>query len=221
MDPTKFDTLTKTLATPDTRRQALRRIGGALTGALVGGGALTGGLRAFLFPGQALAAGSNRDCALFCTAVFGPGPDRGKCLSDAAHGTGLCSTCGPASPGGGLPPQSICCSRNPSGFCSSYSSATCCGSNQTCQNGQCVATCVGQGGTCTEQIACCTGLFCEGGVCVKPKALPGEPCTSGNDCLSTVCTSGLCAYSAEGQPCVWLADCEPGLICVEYLCRLP
>ena len=88
MKPNIFDDMTKAIATATTRRQALRRIAGIL-----GGTALAG-----LFPGLALA--DNSDCAHFCNSVFDPGPDRGQCKSDAAHGTGLCYTCGPASPGG-------------------------------------------------------------------------------------------------------------------------
>ena len=36
----------------------------------------------------------NSDCARFCTAVFPPGPGRGRCVRDAAHGAGLCHECG-------------------------------------------------------------------------------------------------------------------------------
>ncbi|HEX6482682.1 MAG TPA: hypothetical protein VF043_27885 [Ktedonobacteraceae bacterium] len=35
MDSSRFDELTKALATPTSRHQALRRIGGALTGAIL------------------------------------------------------------------------------------------------------------------------------------------------------------------------------------------
>src|SRR5215469_1191909 len=124
MESSKFDELTKILATSTSRRAALRRIGGIL-----GGTALAG-----LFPGLAFA--SNRDCAHFCNAVFGADtPAAIQCTSDAAHGRGLCHTCGSANP------SSICCTRNSSGFCTSYSGAQCpCESSQclTCQNGTCV-----------------------------------------------------------------------------------
>jgi hypothetical protein len=123
MDPTKFDAFTKALATSTSRREAFRRIG-----AILGGTALVG-----LIPGVALA--DNSACAHFCNAVFGPGPDRGKCTSDAAHGTGLCYTCGPSSPGGTQP---ICCPENSDGTCTSYSSATCCSDGTVCMSGSCV-----------------------------------------------------------------------------------
>ena len=130
MEPNTFDELTKTLATATSRRQALRRIGGIL-----GGTALAG-----LFPGLALASNSN--CAHFCNAVFGGDtPASAQCATDAAHGTGLCYSCGPASLGGSQP---ICCQENPDGTCSSYSGTTCCGSSATCLNGSCCTkpTCV-------------------------------------------------------------------------------
>jgi hypothetical protein len=129
MDSSKFDAFTKAIATPASRRQALRRIGGGI----LGGTVLAG-----LFPGLALAA--NNDCAHWCDSVFAPGPARGQCKSDAAHGVGLCYTCGPASPGG---TKTICCSENSGGHqgqCTSYSNATCCTSGQVCQNGECVTT---------------------------------------------------------------------------------
>src|SRR5262249_46792872 len=44
---------------------------------------LSGGL------GRASAAG-NSACAHFCDAIFPPGPERGKCKSDGAHGVGIC-----------------------------------------------------------------------------------------------------------------------------------
>src|SRR5947208_3338442 len=125
MESNIFDEVTKAIATATSRRQALRRIAG-----IVGGTALAG-----LFPGLALA--DNSACAHFCASVFGADtPAASQCTSDAAHHTGLCYTCGPASPGGTQP---ICCPQNPDGTCTSYSSATCCGSGQTCQNGACVS----------------------------------------------------------------------------------
>src|SRR5947209_15947607 len=105
-----FDEMTKAMATATSRRQALRRIGGILAGTALAG----------LFPGLALA--DNSGCAHFCNTVFGGDtPASAQCAADAAHGTGLCYSCGPAGPN--LP---ICCPENRDGTCSSYSSATCC-----------------------------------------------------------------------------------------------
>ncbi|HJT59484.1 MAG TPA: hypothetical protein VJ761_23450 [Ktedonobacteraceae bacterium] len=143
MESNIFDEVTKALATSTSRRQALRRIGGIL-----GGTALAG-----LFPGLALA--DNSGCAHFCTSVFGGDtPAQAQCASDAAHHTGLCYSCGPASPGGTKP---ICCTKNGSGFCTSYSSATCCSGGQVCQNGTCVTPCTPDGGFCHQDSECCSG----------------------------------------------------------------
>lgn len=146
MDSRRFDELTKALATSTSRRQALRRLAGIL-----GGTALAG-----LFPG--LASASNSTCAHFCDTVFGANtPAASQCTSDAAHGKGLCYTCGPASPGGTKP---ICCPGG-SGHCTSYSSATCCTSNQTCQADGTCQTCVSQcDEICSDTSPCCPGLQC-------------------------------------------------------------
>lgn len=190
-----FDTLTKAVATSTSRRQALRRIAGILAGGTLGGAAL-----AELSPGVALAGGGNSDCAHFCNAIFAPGSDRGQCKSDAAHGTGLCYSCGPKSSGGSQP---ICCSQNSNGQCTSYSSATCCSSGQTCTSGTCVAACpTGQillsNGTCAQD---CTSdhSICSCGFC-------GPDFTSG---ISYFCTN----MNGSNAPCTSDATCPPGEFC--------
>jgi hypothetical protein len=114
MDGTNFDDLAKKLSATTSRRDAVRLVGGTLTA----------GALAALLPGRARAAGGgNSACAHFCASVFGADtPAAAQCTSDAALHTGLCYTCGPASPGGSRP---ICCPTNPDGTCTSYSSATC------------------------------------------------------------------------------------------------
>ena len=124
MKPESFDALTKWLATRESRRRALQQIGGSL-----GGGALAG-----LVP-----ADQTDKCAIFCAEVFGVSLATVTCTAQAALHTGLCYSCGPASPGGGVAPAAICCTRNAHGFCTSTKSATCCGSGQTCQSGTCVS----------------------------------------------------------------------------------
>ena len=123
MKPKTFDDLTRALAKPNSRRLTLRRLAGMLGLGTLGGAGL-----AELTPGVALAGGGNSDCAFFCNAVFAPGTARGQCKDDAAHGTGLCYTCGPKSPGGS---QAICCPTDVNGFCTSYSTATCCSGGRT------------------------------------------------------------------------------------------
>ena len=184
-----FDDVTKALATPTTRRQALRRIGGIL-----GGTALAG-----LFPGLVLA--DNSGCAHFCNAVFGGDtPASAQCATDAAHGTGLCYSCGPASPGSTQP---ICCPTNPNGTCTSYSSATCCGSGQTCTNGTCVA-------------ACAAGLVgLSNGTCAMPCSSELSSCCDSGFCSVDAGTNMLlCANFAGSQiPCSSDSDCPMGELC--------
>src|ERR1051326_8578828 len=127
MEPNTFDELTKALATATSRRQALKTIAATTLGSIFGLGGI----------GTALA--KNMTCAQWCAAVFGDNtPADEQCSSYAAHHTGLCYSCGPQSPGGGVSPSSMCCSRNSREYCTSYSSATCCSGGQTCQNGACV-----------------------------------------------------------------------------------
>lgn len=167
MEPSRFDDFTKALATSSTRRAALRRIGGIFAGVSLAG----------LFPGLAFA--NNSACAHFCAAVFGADtPAAGQCTSDAAHGKGLCSTCG-----SNADPSSICCVRNSSGFCSSYSATLpcSCGANQTCQaDGTCQACRTCQDLFCDATNPCCPGLQC---------------CTYGNPSGEGFCCS-VCIPSA-------------------------
>jgi hypothetical protein len=162
MKPGTFDDLTRRLANTTSRRGAFRRIAGMLAGGTVGGAALAG-----LSPGIVLANGGNSDCAHFCNAIFAPGSARGQCKDDAAHGTGLCYSCGPKASGGSQP---ICCSTDSNGFCTSYSSATCCSGGQSCQSGTCVTTCnttVLSNGTtvqpCDRAVGCSCGFCIFGG----------------------------------------------------------
>ena len=99
MNPRKFDELTKELAKSTSRRNALKTIITASIGGVVGLGAIRS------------VFGSNAFCDRWCHAVFGQTMAAGKCTSDAAHGTGLCVTCG------AVAPADICCTRDSNGFC--------------------------------------------------------------------------------------------------------
>jgi hypothetical protein len=188
MESNIFDEMTKAIATATSRREALRRIGGIL-----GGTALAG-----LFPGLALA--DNSACAHFCNSVFGGDtPASAQCASDATKHKGLCYSCGPASSGGTKP---ICCTKNGSGYCTSYSSTTCCGSGTTCLGGSCCAnanvcgstclaapcaasqclTCNPTSGTCVS--TCSNGQTCQNGACCTPN---GGFCTQNGQCCSGTC----------------------------------
>lgn len=177
MDSSRFDKLTKALATPTSRRQALVRIGGTLSAAL---------LASWPFS-HALA--SNSACAKFCDAVFGADTAAAsQCISDAAHGKGLCQTCGSAAP------SSICCIRNGSGFCTSYSGAHCpCTSGQGCCSGTCTdlnttSNCGSCGTTCTGTTpACCSGSCKDLSNDVNNCGKCGNTCPSGQTCQNGQC----------------------------------
>lgn len=85
MEPSKFDDMTKVLATSIPRRKALWRIGGTLTGAVL----------ASLLPGRVLADGSpGTPCARLCNELFGPGtPEALQCIQDSYQGRGPCFCC--------------------------------------------------------------------------------------------------------------------------------
>jgi hypothetical protein len=201
MKPGTFDDLTKVLATSISRRRAFRRIGSLLAGGTLGGAAL-----AELSPRVALASGGNSDCAHFCNAVFAPGSDRGQCKSDAAHGTGLCYTCGPKSLGGS---QAICCPADSNGQCTSYSSATCCGSSGTCLNGSCCPT----SQACSNGTCCPSGKVClSNGTCATPctaQTCPGCTCNFDSDRTHLYCR----ALQRPGPVCTSDSDCPTGQMC--------
>ena len=198
MEPTRFDELTKVLATPTSRRQALKAIAATALGGL------------FVRLDSGIALASISACAHFCAATFGPAtPAASQCTSDAAHHKGLCYTCGPASPGGTQP---ICCTTNASGFCSSYSSATCCSSSGQCCNGStCVATCSGTG--CNE----CGSVLLSNGTCAKP-------CNDNTNCEGGFClpeTNGsgsFCSNFRSLDVCPTGTGCPAGTFCNSVDC---
>ncbi len=190
MDPTKFDDFTKAFVTPTSRRQALHRIGGTLTGAIL----------VSLFPGRALADGD--DCGDFCDSLFGEGtPEAEKCRKDGK----LCSHCDDI--------EDVCCPSNTSGLCASYSTAICCKrSNQTCVNGACIDPCSGR--TCGDLDFGCNG----NGSCACYTTIEGvgfcslpQPCTISIGCTrSTECPFGwACANTCCGSSTVCIQPCRP------------
>jgi hypothetical protein len=180
-----FDELAKTLAIAKgmPRRDALRLIGGGLAG----------GVLAAFGVGKALGQG-NSPCAHFCVETFPPGAARGKCVSDAAHGTGICFECGPAAPEDHPP---LC-------------GQVCCEEGQICQDGTCVNPCPGF--TCFgEATICGTGgldlCFC------GSTAEGGTACVNNDFCEahSACTTSGGCP---SGQTCIVNTCCGVG-VCLD------
>lgn len=178
MEEQRFDDLTRLVAGKTSRRQVLKvLVGAALGGWFVGSDG-----------GRVWASSPN--CPSFCEQVFGRDTAATtQCIQDAKAGKGLCSTCGPASPGGGVASSAVCCTRNSSGHCTSYSGATCCGSTQVCSGGVCV--------TCGEQMRpCCAGGSCGMGAF-------GRPLTCCNGICGECCSDADCAGSPVGPTCCY------------------
>jgi len=160
------------------------------------------------------AFGKNKACAQWCAAVFGANtPAAGKCTSDAAHGTGLCSSCGTATP-----PSSVCCTRNSSNNCTSYSGASCCSSSATCLNGSCCGNANACGST-------CLAAPCDSSQCLTCDSSTGAcvGCTSGETCLNESCcpndqVCGSTCGCPSGQTCVNGNCCASGQVCGTTCC---
>jgi hypothetical protein len=98
-----------------------------------------------------------------------------------------------------------------------------CGAASACLSGDCAAgNCqAGAAGTPCENGADCVSGQCE----VNCACAAGEPqgaggaCTVGNQCLSGVCVSAVCAPSTGGQACRVATDCQPPLLCVNGTCE--
>lgn len=160
---TKFDQVSKLFAEGLTRRQSLRRIGGGLAGVIVGS-----------LVGRAFAGGGNSDCAHWCNDNFPPGPGRGDCKSQAAHGTGPCYECGPAAPA----------------VHGEFCGGVCCGVHESCINNACVTQ---------NTVTCICGngfmqITCAGADCSDPNAADNfchSICTAQRDGLAaSTCTPG-------------------------------
>src|SRR5215208_2111371 len=162
-----FDDLARGLANGSiSRRKAIKFISAITLGGILG------------LSGIGTAFAKNKTCAQWCAAVFGANtPAAGRCTSDAAHGTGLCSSCGTATL-----PSSVCCTRNSSNNCTSYSGASCCGSSETGLNGSCCANANACGST-------CLAAPCDSSQCLTCDSSTGTcvGCTSGETCLNGSC----------------------------------
>src|SRR5437763_8243688 len=201
MQPTKFDELTKALASATSRRHALRTIVTASIGSFFG----LGGIRSVF----GAVSGSNTNCAKWCAQVFGPNTSAAsKCTSDAAHNKGPCKQC-PSTP-----PSSICCVRNSHGYCSSYTGANCCASNQICHNGVC-GPCFMAGNNCSTSTDCCSHNCCNDVCCDSTQTCVGGTCCSSNQiCNGVCCPAGQMCVS--GSCCPTVRAC--GSVCLPTPC---
>lgn len=204
MDGARFDELTKLFGARVSRRQGVKLL-------------LAASLGAFLTRDSTQSARAdyrgNDLCAHFCDDLFPPGPQRGQCKSEAAHGRGPCYECGPGSTTGQTTCASGCCGPG-QGCCG----GTCVALNTTSNCGSCGTTCTGSvanghpicnGGQC--DVACNSGFQLVNGACCPM----GNVC--GGQCLSAPCSHDQClTCSAESGGCVSI--CAPGTTCVSGQC---
>ena len=210
----RFDELAKELARGLSRREALRRLGGGLAAALL----------APLVSTRAWGDGEgNSLCAHFCQSIFPPGPQRGECISAAAHGEGPCYEYGPMAP-----QEPLCLLES--------GEEVRCGPGTVCGCGMCydlssVTCCPGEMVVCATGYACLSrGLASPCLLCERPVRVPdpfltcfplatcvyapelsdgGETCGENEHCLA------LCR--PNGSPCSDYGDCCSG-VCQSGAC---
>jgi hypothetical protein len=231
----EFDEWTKDLARGVSRREALRRLGGGLAGAIL----------AWLGVGRAWAAPN--PCSAFCNSLRHPA-QRKNCNN-------ACKQCGDnvqnVCPS--LDSDKVtCCSQGTgccSGTCSSLGTnqncAACgnaCTGGQSCVNGTCQcpsgqAICPGGTTCCPTTQACCNGVCCNagegcnGGACVAARVCRGDYCTgtvnqcpSQCDCFATTEGGSLCLDDTSvgvvcgTNACMSSDECPAGTFCAAVAC---
>jgi hypothetical protein len=191
----QFDELAKALAEDLSRREALRRIGGAVAGALL----VSLGL------GRAWGQSGAVDCGRWCTQRLPLGKARGRCASTCescqASGGTPCTT---GAQGGVIcctgGATSVCCggacvdtTSDPKncGGCAGAGGTVCDATKEHCVSGKCAPTCKSLGQTCSSTEECCNGS-CNG----SPKTCclgANMRCTYDSDCCSPPrCNYGYC-----------------------------
>src|SRR5262249_42880537 len=116
-----------------------------------------------------------------------PGPARGNCVSDAAHGTGLCYACGPRG--------------TDTGLCGTM----CCGASEVCSSGRCVAT--------SPRIVCSTEADCP----IDPFGNPtlNEHCPCRNE-LDGGMICGASTIFSDSIGCASTSDCPANSFCSPF-----
>jgi len=179
-----IDELAKTLAMANglPRRDALRLIGGTLAG----------GVLATFGVGKAFAKDpnlGNSPCAHYCQDHFPPGADRGKCVSDGAHGTGACYGCG-----GPFELTGTCLECGPGGACiappvcgsgcvcfATVDGGSFCHEGQPCAGSQgCVSSADCPPGFACSNVTCCGAIS----ICIQPCGGPLAPAAAGPSTVS-------------------------------------
>jgi len=128
-------------------------------------------------------ARGNDACAQFCAVIYAPGLLRGRCISDAAHGLGLC----------------IGCQADVDRVCGLPENQFCCDAGTICVSGQCPPVCptgtLGDDNNCSHCGDICPSSDCNGdellyqGLCKVncqfnagifcPNQFPGTTCFDG------------------------------------------
>jgi len=185
---------------PVVHRQLRRMLHSAILGVLLA--SLVGGVA------MAQILDGNSACAHFCEMVFPPGPERGTCVSAAAHGAGPCFQCGPAAP------SSLHCE-----LCG----LECCAAGEVCDNGQCTLPPPSAPGCPNvEDVTACL---------VPDVLVQGCPCQQDPDgtgfCYITTEATVICsptkAITCGEQICADSSECPPGTACVQVplCCGVP
>jgi len=225
VDESRFDDLSRRMAQGTSRRAVLK---GLI--ASVAGGSLA-------FRGAA--AGAQSDCADFCRNL--PPGQRGECVSDCQHGTGLYFECEGnleqlcPSPDG---TTAICCAEGQpcqDGVCGCLNDQAFCRDRQICINDNCNNRALGRHEFDPDTCDCrCKEGFVENGCgfCMIP-CDPADPVCPGQCLLSAdgqyICTDDsqvLGACSPPNDSCASTADCcrcgisnvcQPNGFCVHSL----
>jgi hypothetical protein len=173
MEDSRFDALTKAMATPTSRRQALKALGASVVGGILGLSRIGTALA-----DKPLCRGNGSKCSL------------GKQCCSGYCANNVC-TCPPAPacnsacpcPSGSTCVNGTCC---PS---SQACNGTCCPSGQGCCNGTCTdlnttSNCGSCGNTCTSP-----GQICQNGQCVTSNLYN---CTCNDGTTPTACNALSC-----------------------------
>lgn len=173
------------------------------------------------FPSGAAHA-RNSVCSRWCVVNFPPGPARGRCVSEAAHGAGPCFACGPQGDDAGLC-GGICC---PAGETCSAAASVCVPTPMECG----VVSGDPSAGT-----AMCAGPcpldfpFCEfvpgtaGGRCTCVDHRCGGPGNPGLACKEDFCPGQgqICTTLADGGSCGCGPPPPPSILVPQCLCMCP
>ncbi len=244
MDDQRFDELTKVVGAASTRRQALKRVGGVLAGAIAGAVGL-GRPDAEAAPGGSQCANQGGNCTAqkccrglecitdgtsstnkFC-CPGGTKSCNGICLNVTSD-VNNCGSCGKVCPGSADPCKVAACINGQCTFADVLGNPPCedgnpCTVGDTCQNGTCRS---GSPKTCPASSDPCKVNVCDPitGNCVAQNAPNATPCEDGNLCtVGDTCQNGTCQAGSLTPgciPCNSTANCPPNPNpCKENVCQ--